>query len=151
MDYVRLAPNLPLSSRLGFGCGSVMGRVGRAQSLRAIASAVDAGVTHFDVARLYGYGEAEAVLGEALRGRRDRVVIASKFGLVPTRAASALRGLKPLVQRVVAGLPVLRPLVRSIVGTARRADRLTAATVAEFVPPKPESARDRLSRHPFPA
>src|SRR5215472_18734854 len=102
MDYVTLAPALPPSSRLGFGCGSVMGRVGRAQSLKAIAAALDVGITHFDVARLYGYGEAEALLGETLRGRRDRVVIASKFGLTATRSAGTLRRLKPLAQRVAA-------------------------------------------------
>ncbi len=127
MDYVCLAPGLPRSSRLGFGCGSVMGRVGRIPSLHAIAAALDAGITHFDVARLYGYGEAEALLGEALRGRRDHVVIVSKFGLVPTRAATVLRRLKPLAQKLVASIPTLRPLVRSAVGTARAAEPLTAA------------------------
>jgi aryl-alcohol dehydrogenase-like predicted oxidoreductase len=131
MDYVCLAPGLPHSSRLGFGCGSVMGRVGRAPSLRAIAAACDAGITHFDVARLYGYGEAEALLGEALRGRRDRVVIASKFGLVPTRAAVALRGLKPIVQKVVAGIPGLRPMIRSVVGIARAPDRFSGAAAEQ--------------------
>ena len=98
-----------------------MGRVGRAESLRAIAAALDAGITHFDVARLYGYGEAEAVLGEALRGRRDRVVIASKFGLAATRTASALRGLKPLAQSAVAAIPALRPLIRYFTVPARQA------------------------------
>jgi aryl-alcohol dehydrogenase-like predicted oxidoreductase len=128
MEYVRLAPGLPLSSRLGFGCGSIMGRVGREPSLRAIAAAVDAGVTHFDIARLYGYGEAEALLGEALRGRREQVVIASKFGLVAPRAAAALRGLKPLAQSLVAAVPGLRPVVRALVGTtAKPAERFSVA------------------------
>jgi D-threo-aldose 1-dehydrogenase len=131
MEYVRLAANLPPSSRLGFGCGSVMGRVGRSESRRAIAAALDAGITHFDVARLYGYGEAEALLGEALRGRRDRVVIASKFGLAPPAAASALRALKPLAQRAVAGIPGLRPLLRAVVGAdARPPGRFSPAAAA---------------------
>jgi aryl-alcohol dehydrogenase-like predicted oxidoreductase len=128
MEYVRLSAGLPPSSRLGFGCGSVMGRIGRAASLRAIRAALDSGITHFDVARLYGYGEAEALLGEALRGRRDRVVIASKFGLAPPRASRALRGLKPLAQKIVVAVPALRPLVRSAVGGAERgSDRFSAA------------------------
>jgi aryl-alcohol dehydrogenase-like predicted oxidoreductase len=128
MEYVALAPGLPPSSRLGFGCGSVMGRVGRAASLRAVAAALDAGITHFDVARLYGYGEAEGLLGEALRGCRDRVVIASKFGLAPPRAAAALRGLKPIAQQLVAAVPGLRPLIRAAVGEAgRQRGRFSAA------------------------
>jgi aryl-alcohol dehydrogenase-like predicted oxidoreductase len=116
MDYVTLASGLPPSSRLGFGCGSVMGRVGRNQSLRAIGAALDAGVTHFDVARSYGYGDAEALVGEALVGRRDRVVIASKLGLNPPRSAGPLRALKPLAQLLAATIPGARTVLRSLVG-----------------------------------
>src|SRR5271168_2742577 len=121
MDYVPLIPGSPPSSRLGFGCGSVMGRVGRAQSLRAIGAALDAGVTHFDVARLYGYGEAEALVGEALHGKRERVVIASKFGLNPPRSAGVLRALKPLAQQLAAKVPGMRTALRSLVGGAAQA------------------------------
>jgi aryl-alcohol dehydrogenase-like predicted oxidoreductase len=121
MEYINIAPGLGRSSRLGFGCGSIMGRVGRAESLRAIDAAIDAGITHFDVARLYGYGEAEALLGEAIRGKRDRLVIASKFGLEPTHAAGALRGLKPLAQKVVGSVPGLRGVLRSVIGTKMHA------------------------------
>jgi aryl-alcohol dehydrogenase-like predicted oxidoreductase len=126
MDYLTLAPGLPPSSRLGFGCGGVMGRVGRAQSLRAIAAALDGGITHFDVARLYGYGEAEALVGEALRGRRGKVVIASKFGLSAPRVAGALKALKPLAQRLAARVPGARAMLRSLVGgAAQAADRFS--------------------------
>jgi aryl-alcohol dehydrogenase-like predicted oxidoreductase len=126
MDYLTLAPGLPASSRLGFGCGGVMGRVGRGPSLRAIAAALDGGITHFDVARLYGYGEAEALVGEALAGCRDKVVIASKFGLTATRAAGALRTLKPLAQKLAASVPGARSMMRSLIGVATQpADRFS--------------------------
>jgi aryl-alcohol dehydrogenase-like predicted oxidoreductase len=121
MDYLTLASGLPSSSRLGFGCGGVMGRVGRAQSLRVIAAAFDGGITHFDVARLYGYGEAEALVGEALAGKRDKVVIASKFGLTAPRAAGALRSLKPIAQKLAASVPGARAVLRSLVGGAAQA------------------------------
>jgi aryl-alcohol dehydrogenase-like predicted oxidoreductase len=130
MDYVTLAPGLPPSSRLGFGCGGVMGRVGKSQSLRAIAAALDGGITHFDVAPLYGYGEAEALVGEALAGqRRDLIVIASKFGLAPSRGAGALRALKPIAQKLVATVPGARTVLRSLVGGAAQApDRFSVAS-----------------------
>jgi aryl-alcohol dehydrogenase-like predicted oxidoreductase len=103
-----------------------MGRVGRGQSLRAIAAALDGGITHFDVARLYGYGEAEALVGEALKGRRDRVVIASKFGLSAPRAAGALKALKPIAQHLAARVPGARAVLRSLVGgAAQAADRFS--------------------------
>jgi aryl-alcohol dehydrogenase-like predicted oxidoreductase len=128
MDYLTLAPGLPPSSRLGFGCGGVMGRAGRARSLRAIAAALDGGITHFDVARLYGYGEAEALVGEALKGKRDRVVIVSKFGLAPPRAAGALRALKPIAQQLAARIPGARGMMRALVGGAVEAsDRFSVA------------------------
>jgi len=121
MDYVTLAPGLPASSRLGFGCGSVMGRVARGESLRAIAAALDHGITHFDVARAYGYGEAEGLLGAALRGHRDRVVVASKFGLIAPRGSGVLRRLKPMAQGVVGAIPALRPVLRAAIGGNERA------------------------------
>jgi len=130
MDYVNLVPGAPASSRLGFGCGSVMGRVGRAPSLRAIGAALDGGVTHFDVARLYGYGEAEALVGAALKGRRDRVVIASKFGLDAPRSAGALRALKPAAQFLAGAIPGVRTVLRSLVGGARQADDRFSPTKA---------------------
>jgi aryl-alcohol dehydrogenase-like predicted oxidoreductase len=129
MNYVTLAPGLPPSSRLGFGCGGVMGRVGRSQSLRVIAAALDGGITHFDLARLYGYGEAEALVGEALRGKRDRVVVASKFGLNPPRSAGALRALKPLAQKLAASIPGARSVLRALAGSpAQPEDRFSVGS-----------------------
>lgn len=50
------------------------------QSILAIHAALDCGVTFFDTADMYGAGHSEAVLGQALSGRRSQVVIATKFG-----------------------------------------------------------------------
>ena len=49
-------------------------------AVRAIHRALDLGITFFDTADVYGAGHSERVLGRALAGRRDRVVIATKFG-----------------------------------------------------------------------
>lgn len=135
MRYCTLLPSLPPSSVLGFGCGSVAGRVDKKTSTRALAAALDAGITHFDVARSYGYGDAEALLGQVLGGRRENVVIATKFGIEAPPGARALRKLKPLAQRVVAGIPAFRPLVRSAV------QRQTARNLLRF---SPASARVSL-------
>lgn len=50
-------------------------------SVRAIQASIDAGVTLIDTAPVYGFGHSETVVGQALRGRRDQVVLASKCGL----------------------------------------------------------------------
>jgi aryl-alcohol dehydrogenase-like predicted oxidoreductase len=47
---------------------------------RMVDAALDAGITLFDTADMYDNGMSETILGEALRGRRDRVVLATKVG-----------------------------------------------------------------------
>ncbi len=95
------------SSALGFGCGSVLGRVGRRASLFAMNAAWDNGITLFDTARSYGFGEAEAVLGEFLQGKRQQAVIATKYGLPPQRQ-SALKRMALPVMRAVLQVPGVR-------------------------------------------
>ena len=79
-------------SAIGFGCWAIggpafrdgnpigWGRVDDDESVAAIEAALDAGVTFFDTANVYGAGHSERVLGRALAARRDDVVIATKFG-----------------------------------------------------------------------
>jgi aryl-alcohol dehydrogenase-like predicted oxidoreductase len=55
----------------------------RREAIRQIRAAVDMGVTLFDTADNYGQGESERILGEALRGRRGGVIVATKFGEDP--------------------------------------------------------------------
>jgi aryl-alcohol dehydrogenase-like predicted oxidoreductase len=69
-------------SRQGFGAmglSHAYGRAEDAQSVRTLHRAVDLGVTFFDTATGYGAGHNETLVGEALRDRRDGLVIASKF------------------------------------------------------------------------
>jgi aryl-alcohol dehydrogenase-like predicted oxidoreductase len=58
------------------------GAVDDDESIRAIRSALDLGITLFDTADVYGCGHSERVLGRALAGRRDEAVISTKFGLL---------------------------------------------------------------------
>jgi hypothetical protein len=99
-------------SVLGFGCGSVMGRVGRRDSLRAMEAAWDAGITLFDTARSYGYGEAEGLLGEFLQGKRERATVVTKFGILPGRQRAWKRWAKPLIRGALRVAPELRGVVR---------------------------------------
>ncbi len=82
---------IPVSA-LGFGCWAIggpfwdhgmplgWGEVDDDESVRAIHAALDRGVTFFDTANVYGAGHSERILGRALAGRWDDVVIATKFG-----------------------------------------------------------------------
>jgi aryl-alcohol dehydrogenase-like predicted oxidoreductase len=57
-------------------------RLDQDQADRVVHAAIDAGITMFDCADIYGAGKAEIVLGQALKGRRQDVVVASKFGII---------------------------------------------------------------------
>lgn len=97
MRTVELVPGIK-SSALGFGCAPILGAVDAATARRAVQIALEEGITHFDVAPSYGYGEAESWLGRELAGRRDDIVLATKYGIVATGKARLLRPLKPFVR-----------------------------------------------------
>ncbi|MCM0676763.1 aldo/keto reductase [Micromonospora phytophila] len=80
-------------SAIGMGCWAIggplwgdggqpfgWGEVDDDESIRTVQRALDLGVTLFDTASNYGAGHSERILGRALAGRRDRAVIATKFG-----------------------------------------------------------------------
>ena len=75
-------------SRIGLGAMTMAGTytsgggLDDAESIRAIHRALDLGVTHIDTAEIYGPFHSEDLVGQAIRGRRDQVVVATKFGLV---------------------------------------------------------------------
>jgi aryl-alcohol dehydrogenase-like predicted oxidoreductase len=83
LEHRTLGRNGPSVSAIGLGCMSLSGVYGAADdkaSEELIRYAIDQGVDHFDSSDMYGWGHNEQVLGRALKGRRDRVVLATKFG-----------------------------------------------------------------------
>ena len=75
-------------SRIGLGAMTMAGTyttgggLDDAESIRTINRALDLGVTHIDTAEIYGPFHSEELVGKAIKGRRDDVVVATKFGLV---------------------------------------------------------------------
>jgi len=65
-------------SALGLGCMSLGTNLDKARSI--IDAALDEGITYFDTADLYDFGENEKIVGECLKGRRDKAIIATKAG-----------------------------------------------------------------------
>ncbi len=93
-------------SELGFGCARIGGifQAGGGGFLELLNVAYDSGITFFDTADMYSQGESETLVGRAFRGRRDRVVIASKAGY-------ALPGRRKLIARLK---PIVRPLLKHL-------------------------------------
>lgn len=67
-------------SAVGLGCNNFGMRIDAAQTRKVVDAAIDAGINYFDTAEGYGQGMSEEYLGNALKGRRDQVLIASKWG-----------------------------------------------------------------------
>ncbi len=81
MRYRPLGESGLMVSMVGLGCNAFGTRVG-GEGVRAIVdTAFDVGITFFDTADTYGVGKSEELLGAALRGRREDVVVATKFGM----------------------------------------------------------------------
>lgn len=91
-------------SGMGMGCWAIggpfwadetplgWGQVDDNESLRAINTCLDLGVNFFDTASVYGAGHSERILAKAVAGRRDQVVIATKFGPVFDEATRQVSG-----------------------------------------------------------
>lgn len=83
MQQRHLGRNGPMVSSLGLGCMGMSWAYGAANEADAVATihhALDRGVTFFDTAEMYGPFTNETLLGRALAGRRDGLVVATKFG-----------------------------------------------------------------------
>jgi aryl-alcohol dehydrogenase-like predicted oxidoreductase len=91
-------------SALGMGCWAIggpflmdgkadgWGAVDDAESIRAIQRAIELGVTFFDTADVYGTGHSERILGQAIKGQRDKLIIATKFGFTYDETRRAITG-----------------------------------------------------------
>jgi aryl-alcohol dehydrogenase-like predicted oxidoreductase len=79
MEQRRLGDAGPTVSVVGLGCNNFGMRVDEQATAKVVHAALDAGVTHFDTAEMYGGGKSEEFLGRALGARREEVTIATKF------------------------------------------------------------------------
>ncbi len=94
MREVELGTRGPVVSAMGLGCmgmSEFYGPHDDAQSIATLHHAIDRGMCFLDTADIYGLGHNERLVGQAVRGRRDEVVIATKFGVV-READGSFRG-----------------------------------------------------------
>lgn len=73
-------------SVIGLGCNNFGARLDLAGTKNVLDACIDNGVTFLDTADIYGATESETLMGQALKGRRDQVVLATKFGMANDKA-----------------------------------------------------------------
>ena len=82
MEYRRLGNSGLKVSEVGLGCNNFGMRIDQEATTAVVNAAIDAGITLFDTADVYGgQGKSEEMLGKALAGKRDQVVLATKFAM----------------------------------------------------------------------
>ena len=117
-------------SALGFGCASLGSRISEAQGLRALNYALDRGVTWCDVAPSYGGGEAEAIVGKFLSGRRDKITVCTKIGVPRPAISPFMRLIRPAARAIANALPKRG---RQKAGKKHSGHRLDAEEFEDFV------------------
>jgi aryl-alcohol dehydrogenase-like predicted oxidoreductase len=83
MEYRTLGQSTLRVSAIGLGCMSLSGTYGKGddeESIRVVQHALDRGINFLDSSDMYGWGHNEELLGRAIKGRRNQVVLATKFG-----------------------------------------------------------------------
>lgn len=86
-------------SLAGLGCNNFGWRIDADGTASVVSAAIDAGINFFDTADVYGTGQSEEYLGRALKGRREKVLIATKFGIT---MGEGKEGAKPAYVRQAA-------------------------------------------------
>src|SRR5947208_3351264 len=103
MQTRHLGDGGPEVSVVGLGTNNFGRRCDYDRTLTVIDAALDAGVTLFDTADIYGQGMSEDYIGRALEGRRDGVVLATKFGMAMDANPEESRGRPEYVRWAVEG------------------------------------------------
>jgi D-threo-aldose 1-dehydrogenase len=131
MELIELGNTDRRTTRLGFGCSSLMGATNRRDSLKLLETAYDAGIRHFDVAPMYGYGHAEGCLGEFLQHHRGQVTFTTKFGIPPAKHSTFLRLGRRIAGPVIKRLPGLKQRLAHAANAVAQNDERPSFTAAE--------------------
>jgi diketogulonate reductase-like aldo/keto reductase len=108
-----------------------MGATNRRESLALLETAYDTGIRHFDVAPMYGYGEAESCLGDFLQHHRGQITVTTKYGIAPPKKSALIRLGRRIAGPIVKQLPGLKHRLAQAANAAIRNDEHPYFTAAQ--------------------
>lgn len=101
MEYRKLGKTDLMVSEIGFGCQSIGGGIyykNNDESIKTLLQAFDSGVNFFDTSDHYSQGESEKLIGKAFKGKRDKIIIGTKAGMLYTTSGAIALKLRPLLR-----------------------------------------------------
>jgi D-threo-aldose 1-dehydrogenase len=131
MQTISLPDTNRQTTPLGFGCGSIMGATNHRDSLKLLETAYEAGIRHFDVAPMYGYGEAESCLGEFLQHHRGQITVTTKYGIAPPKTTALIKLGRTIAGPILKQLPSLKQRLAHAANSAIRNPERPTFTAAQ--------------------
>ena len=126
MRRIEIAGTSRTTTQLGYGCSSLMGGMGRKESLAMLEAAFDAGIRHFDVAPLYGFGAAEDCLGEFLSRHKGDVTVTTKYGIAAPKSSGLMNVARQIARPILKQLPgVKAKLVKAASSVAAPTEKVS--------------------------
>jgi aryl-alcohol dehydrogenase-like predicted oxidoreductase len=107
-------PNGRSTMNLGFGCAGILRLPTARHREYLLKTAVEGGITHFDVARMYGLGAAEGIVGSSLKSFKDQITIATKFGMPYADVAPASLKTQSIARWILSLSPSLKSTIKKL-------------------------------------
>jgi D-threo-aldose 1-dehydrogenase len=105
------------TSALAFGCAGLFREPSPRRRSEILHGALDLGITHFDVAPMYGMGLAESELGAFAKGQRSGLTITTKFGIAPSRVGGLIGRVQRPVREFMKAVPAARAQAQTAAAT----------------------------------
>jgi D-threo-aldose 1-dehydrogenase len=103
----------------------------RKESIAMLGAAFDAGIRHFDVAPLYGFGQAESCLGDFLEQHRSEITVTTKYGIPPAKNQGLIGVARSIARPLVKALPGLKRRLSNVAGKATQPVEKASFTAAQ--------------------
>lgn len=98
--------------QVGFGCAGLTSLNDTNAAIELLETAFENGITHYDVARLYGMGAAERIVGDFAKNKRDKITITTKLGLNPPAYMPVNSGIAVRIKKLIKHLPGVQKLAK---------------------------------------
>lgn len=114
---------------LGCGCSTFGGSLSKKNALKTLDVCFDEDIFYYDVARSYGYGEAERIVGEFIKDKRTKVIVSSKFGIEAPQSFPFKKIITSTARFIKSQIPGSKKMLQKVSSQALRKTKFTPEMV----------------------